>query len=137
MAEESIAEDKRFSGLRFILGLIDRYGVALVFLCLFVWGAWHVGGRLYDDFLIPMRNGHMEYLKTSGEAQVETSKAVEAIKSVVEETRSDNDAIRAFGMEHFAITKETRDDVREIKAAVVPPKAAFIEPHEATGVKVE
>lgn len=122
------AINRKLGALSKALALAEKHGVVLLILCGFAGAVWTIGGRLYNDFYhdfaIPVRDGHLDYLQKSGEAQKDTAKAVEAIKQVVEDTRADNAAMRAMGMDHYDLTRETRDDVREIKAVVVPPKTS-------------
>ena len=117
------AVDKVENRLERYLKLGERYGYVPLAL-----------GLLYWQFLIPIRDGNLEYIKGSVEAQKETSNAVkemsgstEAIKEVVEQLSTARAAFDTNAAAHFELTKGIGaevavigGDVREIKAAVTP-----------------
>lgn len=101
----------------------------------------------YYQILLPLRDGNIEHIKASIEAQKEsavaqkeTSAAVEGIKDAVETLTE----ARVAADVHFSLTKEigckveaVAGDVQEIKAAVVPrgprPTATPPRPYSAAG----
>jgi len=119
----SDAIDRKFSAVERLLDQIGKHGFATVAVSV-----------LTVFFLIPMRDGHLKYLEdTSGatktlsesskqtaEAMEKTADAADAIKELVEHTGITSN-------EHFKTSKDTKviveataDDVKAIKAAVVP-----------------
>jgi hypothetical protein len=91
-------------------------------------------GLIYFQFLIPLRDGNLEHVKGSIEAQKETAAAVqemsgstEAIKEVVEQLSTARAATDDRATAHFTLTKEIGANVEaigvdlgEVKAAVMP-----------------
>lgn len=118
--------------LTLLLSASKEYGIATVLCFVFVL-----------VFIIPMRDGHLEFLKVTGKAveeQVETSKkinvtnekiaiglekvsdAVDSVKESTSQSQVTNEAILNRSAEHYTLSKETHDDVKAIKEAVVKPK---------------
>ena len=134
------AVDKVENRLERYLKLGERYGYVPLAL-----------GLLYWQFLIPIRDGNLEYIKGSVEAQKETSNAVkemsgstEAIKEVVEHLSTALAATDTNAAAHFALTKKIDgkvevigSDLGEIKAAVMPrgtrPTPSSSRPFSAAG----
>lgn len=119
----SDAIDRKFSAVERLLDQIGKHGFATVAVTV-----------LTVFFLIPMRDGHLRYLeetsgsmktlsessKQTGEAMEKTADAADAIKELVEHAGTTS-------TEHFATSKDTKsivettaEDVKQIKAAVVP-----------------
>ncbi len=126
----SDAIDRKFSAIERLLNQIERHGFATVATCVLTW-----------LFLIPMRDGHLEFLhsttdsikalnetnqqtgdaiKQTGDALEKTAEAAEAIQTVIE-------SAGMIGAEHYKTSKDTKaiaettaEDVKQIKAAVVP-----------------
>lgn len=85
-----------------LLQYISKYGFATV-ACVV----------LFAYFVAPMRDGHLEFLQRTAETNDKTAEAVRAIQRVVE----DGDERSS---EHFRISQETNENVKEIKRHVVP-----------------
>ena len=121
----------------FWANLIMKHGLATVGLIFVCW-----------QFVLPMRDGHLEFLKTVSETTKNTGIAVDSIKASTEGIKSSTEGIKAstegiksstaslqkfaesatvFNQDHTAITKSTHDmvketsaDVKEIRALISP-----------------
>jgi len=101
----------------------EKYGISLVLLVTMV-----------VVFVIPMRDGHLEFLRATstavqviGKSNEKTAEsisklgdAVGAVKDLAEQQAVRNTTATALSQEHLTLTKETHGDVKEIKAVVVP-----------------
>jgi hypothetical protein len=116
---------------------IDQRGIAVVALI-----------AIYYSVLLPVRDGHLQYLHESIDAAKKTAEGVgvigqssTAIQNVVEKIADHDEAADKFAQSHFELTKEIGvevkaigQDVGEIKAAVTPqrPKASATRPGPGT-----
>lgn len=117
--------------------LIDQRGIAVVALI-----------AIYYSVILPMRDGHLQYLKDSTDAAKKTADGVgiigessNAIRGVVEKIADHDVTADKFAATHLELTKEIGvevkaigQDVGEIKAAVTPqrPKPSGSRPGVST-----
>lgn len=130
------AVDKVENRLERYLKLGERYGYVPLAL-----------GLLYWQFLIPIRDGNLEHIKGSIEAQKETATAVTGIENAMSGIKDAVETLseaRIDAADHFALTKKIDgkvevigSDLGEIKAAVMPrgtrPTPSSSRPFSAAG----
>lgn len=130
------AVDKVENRLERYLWLGERYGYVPLAL-----------GLLYWQFLIPIRDGNLEHIKGSVEAQKETATAVTGIENAMSGIKDAVETLseaRIDAADHFALTKKIDgkvevigSDLGEIKAAVMPrgtrPTPSSSRPFSAAG----
>jgi len=130
------AVDKVENRLERYLKLGERYGYVPLAL-----------GLLYWQFLIPIRDGNLEHIKGSVEAQKETATAVTGIENAMSGIKDAVETLseaRIDAADHFALTKKIDgkvevigSDLGEIKAAVMPrgtrPTPSSSRPFSAAG----
>ena len=130
------AVDKVENRLERYLKLGERYGYVPLAL-----------GLLYWQFLIPLRDGNLEHIKGSIEAQKETATAVTGIENAMSGIKDAVETLseaRIDAADHFALTKKIDgkvevigSDLGEIKAAVMPrgtrPTPSSSRPFSAAG----
>lgn len=122
-------EKENVMQLTVFLDLLKSYGLPTAFCIYFIFG-----------WMEPMKEGHLKFLTTTGDAvqtQADTIKtfgetnakisngiekvsiAVESASKVATEANATNVLMLGKANEHFEISKQTQEDVKAIKSAVI------------------